>query len=71
MKPVSRVNITDPILLRRLEVARERLKDSTTTKTASRIIEDGLQRMGIPTTDAAVEPPSGTEPKGTNPSFAA
>lgn len=47
MKDVKRVNITDPILLRRIEQLRQRIGDKSLTKTTCRFLEENLTRIGI------------------------
>lgn len=48
MEVVTRVNITDPVTLKRLSVAQRELGDKSATKTADRLINEKLNDMGIP-----------------------
>lgn len=48
MEPKTRVNITDPLRLRRIEVAKNRIGAATATKAACALLDEKLTEMGIP-----------------------
>ena len=48
METVTRVNITDPVRLQRIEVARKLIGASTATKAAGALLDEKLTEMGIP-----------------------
>lgn len=47
MEAVSRINLTDDVLLHRIAIVQRQLGDSTATKTASRLLEMKLTELGI------------------------
>ena len=65
MEPKTRVNITDPIRLRRIEIAKARIGAATATKAACALLDEKLTEMGIPlepapaaTPEQAIEQPT-------------
>lgn len=48
MEPKTRVNITDPLRLRRIEVAKKLIGAATATKAACALLDEKLTEMGIP-----------------------
>lgn len=50
MNVVTRINITDPVTLKRVNAAQKLLDDKSATKTAERLINSKLDDLGIPLT---------------------